>query len=113
MTAGYSGKPLGQKLGIKPGDTVLVIDPPADYAALLAPLPERAVISESAVDAAVVHAFIRSRSALEVSARDLVALPRPGGALWISWPKKASSLFVDLTENGIRRDRAAHWSGST
>ena len=99
---GYSGKPLAAKLGIKPGDIVLVVDPPPHYAALLAPLPEGATISEAASDPAIVHAFIKTRAALDAAAAHLITLPRPGGALWISWPKKASALFVDLNENGIR-----------
>ena len=101
-TAGYSGKPLADKLGVKPGDVVLAIDPPDHYADLLAPLPPGAAISRDSKDAAVVHAFCRTREALQASADRLVTLPRAGGVLWISWPKKASPHFVDLTENDIR-----------
>ena len=101
MTEGYSGKSLSQKLGIKPGDTVLAIDPPAGYAALLEPLADGAAISKDAVEANILHAFVGSRAALDARAR-LVTLPRPGGSLWISWPKKSSALFGDLSENGIR-----------
>jgi hypothetical protein len=100
--AGYSGKPLTQKLGIKPGVTVVAINPPADYRDLLAPLPDGAAIVTDAPAPPIVHAFVASRAELAVLVEHLVALPGPGGALWISWPKKSSPLFVDLTEGGIR-----------
>ena len=102
MTAG-SGKPLSQKLGIKPRDTVLVIDPPAYYAALLEPMPDGAVISEKTADPAIVHAFILSLTALDAAAERFVSLPRAGGALWVSWPRKTSTPFIDLTDNGVRK----------
>ena len=99
MTEGYSGKSLSQKLGIKPGDTILAIDPPANYAALLAPLPVGAVISGAASAPDIVHAFVTSRAIVDTAATRLVTLARAGGALWT---KKTSALFVDLTEDGIR-----------
>ena len=46
MTVGYSGTPLAKKLGIKEGMTVLVVNAPADYAELVAPLPEGVTIVE-------------------------------------------------------------------
>jgi len=106
-TTGYSGKPLAAKLGVKPGQTLLALDAPAHYADLVAPLPDGvelvlASLGDARAGAAVVHAFVRDRSALAASAANLVALPAQGGMLWISWPKKASPLFRDLTEDGIR-----------
>jgi len=102
-TAGYSGKSLAQKLGLKPGGVVRPIGAPGHYAELLAPLPEGARLDESASDAAIVHAFVRGARDLEALGPDLVDLPAPGGAIWISWPKKRSAMFVDLTEDGVRR----------
>jgi len=101
-SVGYSGKPLAQKLGIKAGDTILVVDAPEHYADVLAPLPADVTISGDAMEPSIVHAFIKTRAALDACAAHLVTLPRVGGALWISWAKKASPQFVDLTENGIR-----------
>jgi hypothetical protein len=102
-TTGYSGKSLTQKLGVKPGDVVRPIDAPGHYPALLDPLPEGACLDESAADAAIVHAFVRCVSDLETLGPAVVDLPAPGGAIWISWPKKSSALFADLTEDGVRR----------
>lgn len=104
--AGYSGKPIVQKLGVKPGDTVSVIDPPDHYAVLLAPLPEGAVIRPSKAGegeaGAVVHAFVRDRAALAALVPALAPWPLLGAMIWISWPKKASPLFRDLAEDGVR-----------
>jgi hypothetical protein len=102
-TAGYSGKTLNQKLGVKPGDVVLAIGAPEHYADLLDPLPDGATITEEADGPAIVHAFVRTAAALEILAEDLVSLPLSGGSIWVSWPKKSSPMFVDLTEDGIRR----------
>ena len=103
---GYSGKPLAQKLGVKPGDRVSTIDAPAHYADLVAPLPEGARITASTAGegeaGAVVHAFVAERAGLAAIAPALAAWPPPGGMIWISWPKKSSSVFRDLTEDGVR-----------
>jgi hypothetical protein len=102
-TAGYSGRSLTQKLGVKPGDLVRPIDAPEHYAGLLDPLPDGARLDADALEAAIVQAFVRSVCDLETRGPELVDLPAPGGAIWISWPKKTSAMFVDLTEDGVRR----------
>jgi hypothetical protein len=102
-TPGYSGKTLTQKLGVKPGDVILAIGAPEHYADLLDPLPDGARIAHEAVSPAMVHVFVRTAEALEALAEDLVSLPATGGSIWVSWPKKSSPMFVDLTEDGIRR----------
>lgn len=106
--AGYSGKPLAAKLGLKPGGRLLAFDAPEDYEALLAPLPDGATVSclawgEPIVEPTdIVHAFVRNAGELAARAEALAELPPVGGALWISWPKKTSGLYRDLTENGVR-----------
>jgi hypothetical protein len=100
---GYSGKPLIQKLGLKPGESISVIDPPPHYRDLVAPLPEGARIEDGlGPNSAIVHLFVRDRAALEARADEIARTLPQGAALWISWPKKASKLFVDLTEDGVR-----------
>lgn len=100
--AGYSGRPLIVKLGLKPGQTLLAIDPPPHYAGLVAPLPEGAAVSQDAACAPLVHLFVRDRPGLEAGGPAALARVSPGGALWVSWPKKTSARFVDLTEDGVR-----------
>jgi hypothetical protein len=106
-TFGYSGKSLAAKLGIKPGQRLLAVDAPAHYAELVAPLPEGASLvlgswGRSEVGAEIVHAFFPTRAALAAHLADLVSLPAPRGMIWVSWPKKSSSLFRDLTDNIVR-----------
>lgn len=104
---GYSGKPLAQKLGLKAGCSLAAIDAPGHYTELVEPLPEGVSLvlsgweqAEHGVD--IVHAFFADRAALEENIQALIDLPAPGGMIWISWPKKTSRLFRDLTEDGIR-----------
>ncbi|MBA3811021.1 MAG: DUF3052 domain-containing protein [Caulobacteraceae bacterium] len=101
-TVGYARKSLTSKLGVKPGDVILTIGAPSHYRALVAPLPDGAEVTDDVQGPAIVHAFARNRAALEAMATRVVRLPRPGGALWLFWPKKSSPLYEDLSENGVR-----------
>ena len=102
--AGYSGKSLIAKLGLKDRVKAVAIAPPANYAALTdnaAITPRKSAPASGSFD--FIHLFVSNEAAL---ARDLPKLePRlaQGGMLWVSWPKKTSKLFADLTEDGIRR----------
>jgi hypothetical protein len=102
--AGYAGKSLIAKLGLKDGVKAVAISPPANYAALTdnaAITPRNSAPATGSFD--FIHLFVSNEAAL---ARDLPKLePRlaQGGMLWVSWPKKTSKLFADLTEDGIRR----------
>src|SRR5689334_13709474 len=102
--AGYSGTPLVQKIGIKPGHRVVLRNHPSSFIKDLGKLPDGV---ESSVrlsgKANVVVYFTDKRAALE---RDFVALSAvlvPDGMIWIGWPKKASGRATDLTEDVIRR----------
>jgi hypothetical protein len=94
--AGYSGTPLDKKLGITPGARVLVVDPPDGFV-----VPgDGDVVSSGPVDVALV--FVRSRAALEAAwARVTAALVADGG-FWVAWPKKASKVPTDMTEDVVR-----------
>lgn len=101
--AGYSGSPLARKLGIKPGSSVFVDGAPTAYEQLLAPMPA-GVNVQSAVDSStdVVHLFSASKAKLASSLKKLLQYLRPDAALWISWPKKASKVPTDITEDTVR-----------
>ncbi len=102
-TVGYSGKPLSAKLGVKPGDTLAVIDAPTHYRMLIEPLPDGVRVIEGPDPAApVLHLFVRDRADLEAKVSTAFAHRPDGGMVWVSWPKKSSALFVDLTEDGLR-----------
>jgi len=101
--AGYSDTPLTKKLGIKEGLKVLVIKGPAEYQALLAPLPASVAFTNTATSSTnLVHAFATKRSALARLLPTLRKKLSPEAAIWVSWPKKSSRVPTDITEDTIR-----------
>ena len=102
-TAGYSGTPLPQKLGIKPSARLAVVGAPPDFARTLGELPdgvEQADLSGAPVD--VLIAFYTDASSLRASFEDHARLVAPHGAVWIAWPKRASGVATDLEGNVLR-----------
>jgi hypothetical protein len=102
-TVGYSRKSLIDKLGLKPGAKAIAVNAPSNYADLVegAPIVPKASLPKSgAFD--FIHLFVKDRAALEAAAPKLDPLLAEGGMIWISWPKKTSPHFKDLTEDGIR-----------
>jgi len=101
--AGYSGTPLAQKLGIKPGDTVLSIDAPKEYRAWLGDLPDvRFVSNPPKAGADVVHLFVTALAELKEQLPRARSAMKNGGALWVSWYKKSAKIPTDVTENAVR-----------
>jgi hypothetical protein len=98
---GYSGKPLSQKLGLKSGMRWLPLNAPEHYHDLLQ-APEGVDFLDTAGEADGVHLFCADHSVLEAEHGRALASVAAGGMLWVSWPKKSSALFRDLTEDGIR-----------
>jgi hypothetical protein len=91
---------LAKKLVIKPGDRVLALDAPDDYLARLEPLPPGSeVASEPDGTFDVVHLFVGNAAALERSAPVAVAAVRPGGVLWVSYPKRSPGVSTDLSRD--------------
>jgi hypothetical protein len=101
--AGYSGTPLPQKLGIKPGATIAVVNAPANYRKLLRPVANQVKFSERAgSQVEFVHLFVTSRSELDRNLRQLRRKVAPAGTVWVSWPKKSAGVHTDVTEDVIR-----------
>jgi hypothetical protein len=101
--AGYSGTPLAKKLGIKPGTLLCVVNAPANYAALLAPLPEDVwIVPEAADELDIVHVFVKRRSELVELINVYKDKIKQNGAIWVSWPKKAAKITTDVTEDTVR-----------
>ena len=100
---GYSGTPLPKKLGVKPGDCLVLLHAPAQFATVLGDLPGNARIGTRLVcEARLVMLFCKDRATLEKSLPAVAAKLAAEGAIWVCWPKKSSKLFVDLTESDIR-----------
>jgi Protein of unknown function (DUF3052) len=101
--AGYSGTPLPKKLGIKEGARVSLVGAPAEAEALIAPLPPGAVLRpQLRGEADVIVFFTRRRRELERRFDALVARLERDGSLWVAWPKRASGVETDMTENAVR-----------
>ena len=98
--AGYSGTPLVKKLGIKPGARVQFLNTPAGFDAseLLA---EAKAVRAGEVDFALL--FVSSAAELKKALAPLLQRVATGGMVWISWPKKASGVATDLTEDVVRQ----------
>ena len=100
--AGYSGRSLADKLGIKPGDRVRTIGAPKDYKRLVSPLPAKATIAATGGRGDLFHLFVRRRTILESELRRLRPSIPEAAPVWVSWPKKASGVETDVTEDVIR-----------
>jgi hypothetical protein len=100
--AGYSGTPLAKKLGIKEGFAIAVINAPDHYFDLFTDLPKVNIIKDSKKKKDLIHYFAKEQKQL---IRDILKLKESieqNGSIWISWPKKASKVETDITEDTIR-----------
>ena len=103
MAAGYSGTPLAQKLGLKVGMRAWCLGMPDSVRAEIerdAPPLELLATPEPPVDLA--HIFVTSCAALDCELRMLLPLIARDGTIWVSWPKKASKVDTDISEDVIR-----------
>lgn len=102
MTAGYSGTPLAQKLGIKTGSRVLVVGVPAGLD--LGALPDGVTVhrrrGSGSYDVALL--FCPDARTLHERFAGLIDAVATDGALWACWPKRASGVVTDLGENAVR-----------
>src|SRR5262249_8777009 len=100
--AGYSGTPLPKKLGIKPNSTVALVGAPKDFERTLGELPEGVRLKKQASGACdLIIWFVRMRAELHDRIKEMGELTGSGG-LWIAWPKQASGVPSDMTQNVVR-----------
>jgi hypothetical protein len=103
VAAGYSGTPLAQKLGIKPGHSVALLKAPDGFEATLVGLPDGVTIRTAARGTNdVLVSFHTRRVDFERRLPVLVGALDVDGGLWIAWPKKASGVPTDMTEDTVR-----------
>jgi hypothetical protein len=103
MTAGYSKRTLVEKLGIKPGARVLLLDTPLDYMNLLGDLPANAIVVDSLEKQLdFIQFFTKDSNELRKTFPGLKKSLSQSGMLWISWPKGSSRVETDLNENIVR-----------
>ena len=107
--AGYSGKPLVAKLGIRPGHRISITNAPGHYLRLLGKLPEGVeLLAGRASGLDVLHLFVGDREQLTEAFPRAKPRIKPSGMLWVSWPKQTSGLKSDLNENIVREIGLAH-----
>lgn len=101
MTA-YSGTPLPKKLGIKEDMTVGTLGAPDGFEGLLGELPSGVELHDGLIPSNIFIVFSRWSSEMESGFHSAMASLPADGAIWVAWPKKASGVETDLTEDAMR-----------
>jgi len=102
-TAGYSGTPLPKKMGVDGGRSVLLLRAPKGFEDQIRdPAGGQTIKRGGRGPAEVVIWFVKRRSELEEGLDAAIASMAQGGGLWVAWPKKASGVVTDVTEDVIR-----------
>lgn len=102
-TAGYSATPLAKKLGIKEGFVIDLINAPAGYAALFTDWPPNVHVAKNATQKKdLIHFFTKDAKELFARLRLIKQEIKEAGMIWVSWPKKASNVPTNVTEDLIR-----------
>lgn len=102
--AGYSETPLAKKLGIKEGFRVALVGAPAGFRRELVGLPDGVkFVTSVQTSLDVILFFVKSQFELTQNFTRLASRLAPAGMLWIAWPKKASGVMTDLSDNSVRQ----------
>jgi len=102
-SAGYSGTPLAKKLGIKDGHALVLLGAPEGFVDELEGMPDGTTVRSRATGTAdVIVSFHTERADLERRVPKLLDVLTVDGGLWIAWPKKASKVPTDITEDTVR-----------
>lgn len=103
MTAGYSATPLVRKLGYRPGMRVHHAGAPAGFAELVGELPGGVkVLKRPADELDLAMLFVTRRRDLARGLATLQPRLQPAGMIWVAWPKRASKVPTDITEDVVR-----------
>ena len=103
MSAGYSGTPLVRKLGFKPGMRAHYVNAPEQFEQLVGELPGGVrVLRRASGELDLAMLFVTESSALARGLATLQPRLQPAGMIWVAWPKRASKLPTDVTEDVVR-----------
>jgi hypothetical protein len=101
--AGYSGTSLAKKLGIKAGAKLMLINAPDYYLELFTDMPADVYFTDVvSIENDVIHFFSKSADEYRAKLPELMKQIKQEGMIWISWPKKASKVMTNITEDLIR-----------
>lgn len=102
-TQGYSGTPLAKKLGIKNGFKIRLVNQPDYYFQLFNDMPENIrILTDKKTKKNLIHYFTKQAKDLYKDISFLKSEIEANGMIWISWPKKASKVPTDITEDVVR-----------
>ena len=101
--AGYSGKPIWQKLGLAAEKRVLVRAAPSDYAAIVGLRAGEIALASPRGKFDIAHVFATSATTLATEIDALAKRLPATGAIWVSWPKKSAKVATDITEDTVRK----------
>jgi hypothetical protein len=103
--AGYSGTPLVKKLGIKEGFRIGLVNPPKGFETELSPLPDnvKIMVGNLPKPLDLILLFVDSQKTLKREFPRLALKLLSNGMLWIAWPKRASGVATDLSDNSVRQ----------
>ncbi|MBE9667024.1 DUF3052 family protein [Mucilaginibacter boryungensis] len=103
--AGYSGTPLAKKLGIKSGFNIALVNAPAGYLDLFDELPGDLTFDDRITGGHdMIHLFVKDQQEYLAILPLLKGQIKQNGMVWVSWPKKASKIATDITEDIIRNE---------
>lgn len=103
IISGYSGTPLAKKLGIKTGCDARLVGAPSYYHTLFDDMPDAVNFNDDANCLQdFIHFFVQDEAAFLEILPKLKAQLKQNGMIWVSWPKKASKLPTNITEDIIR-----------
>jgi hypothetical protein len=105
MPSGYSGTPLGKKLGVVDGQKTWRIGMPTSVSADIASNGLRPLLlSHPVPDLQMVHIFVTQRCDLVSRLAEAKQSLAPDGVIWVSWPKKASGRPTDISDETVRAE---------
>lgn len=104
MSSGYSGTPLGKKLGLKPGFSIMTFNVPEEYYQLIPDWPEDITLLSTFTPFScdLIHIFCSDLKSLIDSYQKFKPCIKKDGMMWISWPKKSSKIKSDLSSSIVR-----------
>ena len=103
-SAGYSGRTLWKKLSVKDGQVTWRLKRRASVAKEIAAggvAPKVMKAPKAGLEMA--HLFVTKKQELGRELKGLRRLLAQDGTMWVSWPKKASGVATDITEDTVRQ----------
>lgn len=97
-----SNRSVADKLGIKSGKTVWLVNQPKSYESTLGKVADGAYLFSNPKDPVdIIQVFVKSREELEKVLPQLKKQLKPSGALWVSFYKGSSKNKSDINRDDV------------